>query len=149
MKSKMIYAAAAVALLALGACTPKPADSTAKTDNKTDDVYTGVLPSADTYGVRYTLLLDYDDDNNGGDYDLIQTYFNSDSTGIQDVASFATEGDFTVATNNAGQQYLKLSGDGAGEMYFLAETDSTITMTDATITPVNTPGMNYTLKKVQ
>ena len=146
---RSIFSLAAVAalVLAMGACSGTQTPSTAITqDRSSDKVYTGVLPAADVDGIRYTVLLDFDDDNTGGDYEMVETYFVNDSTGVNDVASFATEGDFTVGTGAQGQKYLKFSGDGVGEMYFLAETDSTITLVDASLTPTTTPGMNYTLK---
>lgn len=148
MKRTFCYLAAAAALLTLGACTGTQKPTTAPTpDRDTDKVYTGVMPGADVDGIRYTVLLDFDDDGTEGDYDMVQTYFVTDSTGtVQDVESFASEGDFSVGTGANGQKYLKFSGDGAGEIYFLADTDSTITMVDATLTPSTTPGMNYTLK---
>ncbi len=153
MKRKLFPITAAVALLALGACTGKQAttaDTSTNPAGNTDKVYTGVLPAADAEGVRYTVLLDYDDDTNGGDYDLVQTYFNTDSTGVvQDVASFATEGDFSIGTAPSGQKYLKLSGDGAGYMYFLVDGDNALIMTGEDLTPTETPGMNYTLKAAQ
>lgn len=159
MKRKVLYLTAATAMLALGACTGKQANTPAASGDgadqvytgvmsagNSDQVYTGVLPAADVDGVRYTVLLDYDDDNAGGDYDMVQTYFESDSTGVNDVATFASQGEFTVSQGENGQKYLKLTGDGAGEMYFLVATDSTLVMTDATMAPVTTPGLNYTLK---
>lgn len=144
MKLQFLSLTAAAAVIALGACAPTPAPASKST---TDKVYTGVLPSADTQGVRYTLLLDFDDDGTEGDYDMVQTYFNVDTVGnVADVATFASEGDFTVGTTADGKKYLKFTSDGAGELYFLAETDSTLVMTDATLTPTSTPGLNYTLK---
>ncbi len=147
MRLRLLYAASLAAALAAGACTCKTATDTPApdTDKGYDKVYTGVLPAADADGVRYTLLLDYDD-NTGGDYEMVQTYFATDSTGVCDIATFATEGDFTTGKTAAGTDYIKLSGDGAGELYFVAATDSTMVMTDASLTPVATPGMNYTLK---
>lgn len=153
MKKNIIFAAALAALVSLGACSGGKCDSNAKGDctkkeccKKADKTYTGVLPAADAYGVRYTLTLDFDDEKNGGDYDLVQTYFNIDSTGVVDVASFVSEGDFTTGKTAAGADYINLKGKGADEMYFVAEGDSAIVMTDATYTPAATPGMNYTLK---
>lgn len=148
MKRKLFYFTAAAAMLAFGACTQKQAPASATTTDRggADKVYSGVLPAADADGVRYTVLLDFDDDGNGGDYDMVETYFMTDSTGVSDIASFATEGDFTVGTSDKGQKYLKFGNDGAGQMYFVVDTDSTITMTDASLTPTATPGMNYTLK---
>lgn len=151
MKRTFCYLAAAAALIVLGACTDTRKPTTPLTsDRSTDKVYTGVLPGADVDGIRYTVLLDFDDDGTEGDYDIVQTYFTTDSAGtVQDLASFADEGDFTVGTGANGQKYLKLSGDGSGEVYFLVDTDSTITMVDASLTPSPTPGMNYTLKSTR
>lgn len=151
MKNNLIYVAAMAAVAALGACTGKQAALPADADGDgTDKVYTGVLPSADAAGVRYTVLLDYDDDGNGGDYDMVQTYFTTDSVGnIVDIASFAEDGDFTVGTENGGKKYLKFTGDGASEVFFLVDTDSTIVMTDASLVPSTTPGLNYTLKSAR
>lgn len=134
-------------LLFLAACSGVPtATDNNSTQKGADKVYTGVLPAADVDGIRYTVLLDFDDDNTGGDYELVETYFVTDSTGVQDVESFASDGDFIVGTGAQGQKYIKLSGDGSGEVYFLADTDSTLTMVDASLSPAAASGMNYTLK---
>lgn len=120
-----------------------------------DEVYTGVIPAADCDGIRYTLTLDYDDDAKDGDYKLVETYIQADSTsaiGYSDVKTFASEGDFTV--NKKGDKtYLKLVKDqkdsqaGSAEtpIYFVIDSDSTITMTNADLEIPATPG--YTLKK--
>lgn len=148
MSRKLFYFTAAATLLTFGACAQKqsPASTSMADRGSVDRVYSGVLPAADADGVRYTVLLDYDDDGNGGDYDMVETYFMTDSTGVNDIASFASEGDFTVGTSDSGQKYLKFDNDGAGQIFFVVDTDSTITLTDASLTPVATPGMNYTLK---
>ncbi len=149
MKYTMFMIAASAAALAMASCSRTKPVSMPVERNSTDAVYTGVLPGADVDGVRYTLLLDFDDKGNRGEYDIVQTYFVDDSTGVRDMASFAGEGDFTVGHTDAGKPYITLSDDGAGRMFFLMDTDSTLVMTDASITPVNTPGMNYTLSKAR
>ncbi|MDE7407295.1 MAG: copper resistance protein NlpE N-terminal domain-containing protein [Muribaculaceae bacterium] len=127
MKRNFLYLAAMASVVALGACADKQNTQTVSDHSDIDKVYTGVLPSADADGVRYTVLMDYDDDNNGGEYDMVQTYFTTDSVGnINDIATFVSDGDFTVATSDTGKKYLKFSGDGSGEMYFLNHSDSTI-----------------------
>lgn len=160
MKSKFMFLAAFVAVMGLAGCSDKSASGTGEkaadcvsssdaNGRASDRAYTGVLPAADVDGIRYTVLLDYDDEGTGGEYEMVQTYFVSDSTGVSDVASFATDGDFVVSTNDKGQKYLKFEDAGAGELYFLAETDSTLTMVDASLTPASTNGMNYTLKSAR
>lgn len=150
MKHSFIYLTAAAAVLAMSACNNRTecaaAGAACTNDRDVDKVYTGVLPAADADGIRYTLLLDYNDEGNGGDYDMVQTYFANDSTGVNDIATFVAEGDFTVAATPAGGKYLKLDGNGAGDMYFLVDNDSEITMTDASLEAPATPGLNYTLK---
>lgn len=149
--------AAAMAMLSLAACSNNGScnGSTCK-DNDKDMVYTGVMPAADCDGVRYTLTLDYDDDAKDGDYKLVETYIQADTTsmiGYKDLNSFASEGDFTV--NKQGDKtYLKLVKDQKdssansvdGPLYFIVDSDSTITMANAELETSTTPGMNYTLK---
>ncbi|MBD5323140.1 MAG: copper resistance protein NlpE [Bacteroides sp.] len=159
---KAIYAAAAVAMLGLSACTGNTCDSKGcKVDRSDDKVYTGVLPAADCDGIRYTLKLDYDDDNNytDGDYDLVQTYIGSDSTsmtGYKDISSFKSKGDFTVIKGegaNAGKTFLKLvedapKGKQGDTMYFIVDSDSAVTMTNADF-EMPPSGLNYTLRLVK
>lgn len=153
---KALYMAAAVALLGMSACTGASCDSKAcKADKDMDKVYTGVLPAADCDGIRYTLKLDYDDDNNytDGDYDLVQTYIAADSTsalGYKDIRTVKTDGDFTVVKTQDGKTGLKLVQDARkgqqGEtMYFVVDNDSTITMTNSNFETAAS-GLDYSLK---
>ena len=150
---KALYMAAAVALLGMSACTGTSCDSkVCKTDDK---VYTGVLPAADCDGIRYTLKLDYDDDHNytDGDYDLLETYIAADSTsalGYKDLRTVKSEGDFTVVKTKDGKTGLKLveevrKGQQGETMYFVVDSDSTITMTNSDFETAAS-GLNYTLK---
>lgn len=158
MKKTLFTAAAAFALLSLGACSNQNCSKGSCGDaGDKEEVYTGVLPAADADGIRYTLDLDFDDDNNytDGDYDLVQTYLVSDTTatsGISDANSFKSKGDFTVAESN-GKKYLKLVPDrkftNAEPLNFLVESDSTIVLVGADLQPSATPGLNYTLKLVK
>ena len=139
MKSKFLSIAALGVLVSLGACSQCPSKDGQCTKSGGDVVYTGVLPGADVYGIRYTVLLDYDDDEPGGDYEMVQSYVNLDSTGtIVDVASFYSEGDFTTGTRD-GKKYIQLSGKGAEQTYFLVTGDDTIEMTNAELTQNTTP----------
>lgn len=142
-------------MMSLAACQGNCSKNGACNKADMDEVYTGVIPAADCDGIRYTLTLDYDDDAKDGDYKLVETYIQADSTsaiGYSDVKTFASEGDFTV--NKKGDKtYLKLVKDqkdsqaGSAEtpIYFVIDSDSTITMTNADLEIPATPG--YTLKK--
>lgn len=160
MKKTTLIMAAALSMMTMGACTGNKAGSCDKAkcgDGDKKELYTGVLPAADADGVRYSLKLEYDDDHNytDGDYDLLETYLEQDSTsavGFKDGKSFKSEGDFTVMDKD-GKKYLKLvqdakdsaQGSNAGPMYFLVESDSTIVMVNSDLQVSETPGLNYTL----
>lgn len=156
MKKSILFSAAGLALLSLAACSGNcnKGGKCAKSD--VDEIYTGVLPAADCDGIRYTLTLDYDDDGRDGDYKLVETYIQSDTTsvtGYSDIKSYASEGDFKVE-KKGDKTYLKLIKDQkdsqAGSvdtpLYFVVDSDSTITMTDSNL-QVSTTGLNYTLRK--
>lgn len=157
MKKTILFAAAGMALLTFAACSGNCTKDGSCHKSDIDEVYTGVLPAADTDGVRYTLTLDYDDDANDGDYKLVETYMQADTTavtGYSDVKTFTSEGDFKVI-KKGDKTYIKLIKDQkdsqAGSVdtpiYFVVDSDSTITMTNDQFEVSTTPGMNYTLKK--
>ncbi len=162
MKKIVLMAGVALATLGFASCdsnkTTNAADATAVTaqEKNVDAVYTGVMPAADADGVRYTLLLDYDNDDKDGDYTLVETYIQADTTatlGYKDLRSYVSEGDFTVEQKD-GKSYLKLvkdakdsSKDAADNLFFLVDSDNSITMTNASLEVSETPGMNYTLVK--
>ncbi len=160
MKKTIYIAAAALSLMSMAACNSNQKSNGdqqgAAGDKK--ELYTGVLPAADTDGVRYSLELEYDDDHNytDGDYDLLETYLEADTTsavGFKDGKSYKSEGDFTVMDKD-GKKYLKLvqdvkdsqEGSNVGPMYFLVDSDSTIVMVNSDLQVSETPGLNYTLK---
>ncbi|MDE7440583.1 MAG: copper resistance protein NlpE N-terminal domain-containing protein [Muribaculaceae bacterium] len=158
MKKTLMFAAAAVAVLGMASCDDC---HKGKCDNKEQEVkiYTGFLPAADVEGVRYTLMLDYDDDHEGlskGDYDMVETYVMADSLGYKDERSFKSEGDFQQISRE-GKNYLKLvedtkgltPGSKASPLYFYVESDSTLVMVNEDLQPSETPGLNYTLKLVK
>ncbi|MBD5212749.1 MAG: copper resistance protein NlpE [Bacteroidales bacterium] len=159
MKKTFLMATAGLALISLAACSNKSCDNGSCSNGKGDrnEVFTGVLPAADCDGIRYTLHLDYDDNGKDGDYKLVETYLRQDSTGmagIKDIASFASEGDFVVSQDN-GKTIIKLVKDqkdsGAGSVetpiYFIANGDSTLTLTNDSLKVPDTPGLNYTLRR--
>lgn len=160
MKKNTIAALGAALLMgSLIACSGKDCRNGAEcTVNADDDVtYTGVLPGADCLGIRYTLSLDYDKDDNclKGDYKLIQTYIVADSTATAnqaDAYSSKEKGDFKV-TDKDGKKYLTLvpkhPGAAADTLYFTQSSDTTLTMTNKSFEESATPGLNYTLRLVK
>ena len=160
MNKIMLMAAAGLTVLSMASCSGNKCDKDASCDNcdKNCDkevLYTGVLPAADCDGIRYTLHLDYDDNGQKGDFILVETYLGSDTTtalGYKDLQTFTSKGDFTVAQQD-GKTYLKLveytkdsSARATDMMYFVVDSDSTITMTNSSLETSAMPGMNYTLK---
>lgn len=156
MKAIYLFAAGA---LAFTACTGKTAADTAATSSDADrqETYVGVLPAADCEGIRYTLELDYSDDKGatGGDYDLTEVYLQADSTavgGTRDGQTYLTEGDFQVKTgtpSDPSQKYIELTPDAkyastSSTLYFLVDSDSSITLVGADLTRTDSP-LNYTL----
>lgn len=161
MKKTLFMATAAVAMLGLAACSGnKDCSGKACTPDLEDMTYTGVLPAADCDGIRYTVKLDYDHDkkNMEGDYNLVETYLEADTTstnGVRDNISFRSEGDFTVMEQN-GKKYLKLVKDNKDSnpqatdmLYFLIENDSTLTMVNSDLQVAPTDSLNYSLRLVK
>lgn len=157
MKKSILFVAAGMALMSMAACSGNCSKDEACKKSDVKEVYTGVLPAADCDGVRYTLTLDYDDDSRDGDYNLVETYLQADTTemtGYKDVKTFASEGDFTVE-KKGDKTYIKLvkdqkdsqAGSADTPMYFVVDSNSAITMTNANLEVSETPGMNYTLRK--
>ncbi len=146
---KMIFGALVCAgMLAFGACSYSKCNKTALHADD-DQIYTGLVPGADVYGIRYTLSLDYDDDMKDGDFKMVQTYVKGDSIGYRDVKSFKSKGDFIVETRGA-EKYLKLmeKGKAATPIYFQVTNDSTLTMVTDSLQPAPS-GLDYTLKLVR
>jgi len=122
-------------------------------------VYSGILPAADTDGIRYTLKVDYDDDSNltKGDYDLVEEYLEANGTNsYRSIKRVKSEGDFTVMTktvNGKTVKYLRLvpdAGDSDAEagtepMYFRVDSNGSITMVNSDLKASTNPGLNYTL----
>lgn len=141
----------AAAISCNGNCNKASNPGSANFDD--DATYTGVLPAADCLGIRYTLSLDYDDDSNStnGDYKLVETYVQNDSTaplGVKDALSEKSKGDFSVSTKDNMKCLTLVPKRGSTDtLYFVQNTDSTLTMTNANFEMPVTPG--YTLKIVK
>lgn len=160
MKKTIYFAAAALSLMSLAACSGNNKCGDANVADKPDETFTGLVPAADGPGIRYTLKLDYDDDkaNKAGDYDLVETYVEADSVmknGYRDDVSYKSEGDFTVIEQN-GRNYLKLVKDAkdsnpqaSSDLYFLVDSDSTLTMVNSRLEPAVADSLNYTLRLVK
>ncbi|MDE5967465.1 MAG: copper resistance protein NlpE N-terminal domain-containing protein, partial [Muribaculaceae bacterium] len=154
MKKAILFVTAALAMVGMVACSSndcsKGSCDKAKCDN--DQIYTGILPAADCDGIRYSLKLDYDDNGQKGDYDLIEVYLESDTTtvtGIKDSVAYKSEGDFTVVEKD-GKKYLKLVKDAkdsnaqaSDELYFEVG-EGTITMVNSDYEAAAMPEL-YTL----
>lgn len=164
MKKTIYGIAAAFAVVALASCGGNNGkcggDKCAgeKCDKDKVEIFTGILPGADVENVKYVLSLDFDCEDNctKGDYDLVETYLEADSTsttGFKDLKSFKSEGDFTVTEQN-GQKVFKLvahvkdsqPGSNVGPMYFVLDNDSTLTMVNDQLERAANPDMNYSLK---
>lgn len=161
MKKIVLMAGAALVALGMASCSGNKTEGDKACDSKCDKgdveaVFTGVLPAADCDGIRYTLTLEYDADDKDGDYKLVETYIQEDSTattGYKDLRSVASEGDFTVS-KQGDKTYLKLVKDAkdsapeaSDNLYFVVDSENAITMTNADFEVSTTPGVNYTLTK--
>lgn len=161
MKKMIYFAAAALSMVSMAACSGNKCGGNGKCAPAIpDEVYAGILPVADADGMSYTLRLDYDDDkgNKAGDYDLTEQVLVSDSTnflGLTPSATFLSEGDFTVVEKD-GNKYLKLVKDvknsnaaASGTLTFLVASDSTLVMVNDVTMETPTDVAAYTLKMVK
>lgn len=163
MKKSILFIAAGLSMLGMAACAGNGkggnCDGNASCGKKGDkvEVYTGILPAADAEGFRYTLQLQFDDDDKDGDYKLIESVIETDSTavgGYKDVKSFVSEGDFYIKQKD-GKTYYELKKDQKDSQlgsldtpaYFLVDSDSTITLLNNDMEVPTAPGLNYTLKR--
>lgn len=142
----------------LSACSTSHKDSseTSASAESHAVTYSGILPAADAEGVRYILTLDYDDDGSEGDFKLAEVYLSGGATreSGSDSLTFRTTGDFQVLTGtpqSATQKYIKLVPENdtsdANSLYFVIDSDSTITMVSSSLTPAVSSDLNYTLTK--
>ncbi len=134
-----------------GASDNCPAKAATEAVDDRDVVYTGTIPAADAAGIECTLVLDYDNATSG-EYKLTEHFI--------DKGTFNYEGDFTIhkgTPSDASQRYMKLvpdhpdrAADQASSSddvrYFLIDSDSTLTMTTASLQRADS-GLNYTLTR--
>lgn len=164
MKNVMSIIVIVIGLMTITSCSSKCENKTDNLCPNKTEVYTGVIPAADALGLRYTLLLSFNDDNSrmNGDYKAVETFLAGDTasiTGVKDMSSFISAGNFSLIKGdgeNTGKSYIKLE-QGKGEKsigepyttFFLIDSDSTITMVNEMLQPSEMPGVNYTLKLVK
>lgn len=162
MKKIVLMAGAALATLAFASCSncdKTSCDANGAQKSDVDALYTGILPAADCDGVMYNLILDYDHEDNDGDYTLVENYMQTDTAsvaGFKSVASYVSEGDFTIEKKD-NKTVLKLvkdtkdSAQGSIDtpLYFLVDSESSITLVNQDLEVSTTPGMNYTLTKAK
>lgn len=163
MKKSVLFGLAAVAALGLASCgnsCDKKACDGGKCDDK-EELYSGILPSADAQCTVYTLKLDWDDDHNytDGDFEMIENTLAADTidaSGLKEVVTAYTSGDFRKASkevNGATVEYIELvpdakdalGGSSAASAYFVINPDQSLTMVGADLEKSEMPGMNYTL----
>lgn len=157
MKKTFYTFAILVSVAVMSSCSNKTTsteESTANTDES--GLFVGMLPAADAAGIRYSLKLDYGQTNDSaaGTYDLEQVYIVNDSStpdSIKDGISYKANGDFFVL-EQAGKKYVKLTSQSTTDsigmpMYFLVDSDSTITLVNSDLQVSTTEGLNYTLTR--
>lgn len=145
--------------LYLASCNDQKVPNGKPLDAPKEELYTGLLPAADTDGIRYTLHLEYDEDHNfkGGDYHLIQTYVVEDTTQhmhTRDIHSSNSEGLFEVRDGSGddfNKHYIVLTPDrnsNGDVLYLLIDNDSTLVLVDKNLQPSENVDLNYKLKLV-
>ena len=149
MKKLFLTVTAAVAIVAMAACSGKKAEATETTTDATETgvkaAYTGILPAADCDGIWYTLQI------NDGKYDMIETYFALDTaevSGINELLSVKSEGAAETVQKGA-YSYIKLTPSTQdATMCFLNATDSTLIMLNSDLETPTAPEL-YTLNIVK
>ncbi len=154
----------ALVSLAFASCSDKNCNGE-KCDAKSDrtELYAGILPAADAQGVLYSLVLDYDDDDNytTGDFELTQSYLMNDTvaaSGIRAGLTSVAEGDFTLGTKGTSSETVKyltltpkakdaIGNADSAPLYFLINDDNTLTLVNSELTKAENDSLNYTLER--
>ena len=157
MKKLFICAVAGLSMVALAACsgkkenkevaetTPAPVENTVKAV-----AYAGKIPAADCDGNKYALNLVFNEEGNGGTYQLTETYFNTDTTTVEGYVvkeALTAEGNFEVKTVEDNTYITLFNNEAVAQANFIVDTDSTITMVNAELEVPATP--DYTLAVVK
>lgn len=158
MKKTLFFTTAAFAAISIASCSgPKKTDSEQGETRSELEVYSGILPAADTDGIKYTLRLNFspDSDFKSGSYDLEESYLMVDTLstdGFKCTGTDISNGTFSVFAgegSDSGRHYLKLDNSSdtvaAPPVFFLIENDSTLTMVNQQLEPSVNPDLNYSL----
>lgn len=112
-------------------------------------VYEGILPAADTEGIKYLLTIWSQENNGDGTYSLTTTYIGADKGKDQ---SFHSKGKSLtkrgMPSDKNATVYQLVPEDGSETIYFLAQGDSTLTLLTSEM-ELPESGLNYTIKKVK
>lgn len=147
---KIALFAAACAIFAACNNNGKTASNTNGQDSTADttmtatadsSVYMGMTPAADTYGIRYLLVL-ANDSTHG--FQLEQAYMKSENE-VQQASHYSGVAEIINSKDN--KTYYSFKTDGNETIKFLVVNDSTLRMVnDQLEEPEAMEGMNYDLK---
>lgn len=160
MKKFLILGLGVIGALSIVSCDNKAASKCQGGDEEI--LYTAIVPGADNMGTVYSLAMDYDHDDNDGDYLLVENTLVSDSlaaTGFTSSTTSLTKGDFkklSKTVDGAVVEYIQLVPDAkdalgapsAGSGFFVINQDGSLTMVaEDLVIPADTAA--YTFKPVK
>ncbi len=94
-------------------------------------IYEGILPGADTEGIRYQLALTYVDQDYIGSYQLNRVYMGAEDGKDK---TFSEDGQFSakrgIPANEDAVVYHLIPDRGENDLYLLVKNDSTLTLLD-------------------
>ncbi len=148
---KIILFAAACAMFAACNNTGKTGANANGQDSTVDSmeaatadsaIYEGMMPAADTYGIRYHLAIAKDSTNG---FDIEEAYMKSETE--VDTARYYKGIADVIKSKDGKKTYYSFDTDGSESIKFLVLNDSTLRMVnDQLEEPIAKEGMNYDLK---
>lgn len=146
MKKVILFAAACAMLTACGnGKTAGNAEGVDSLDSVAVDsaVYTGVLPAADVFGIRYRLALAQDSTNG---FNLTQEYLKSENE-VDTTFTYTGTAEIKKSEGEPAKTYYVLNTGAKEDTYnFLVLNDSTLRMVNAELEETVAGGLNYDLK---
>ena len=146
MKKVILFAVACALLTACGkGKTAGNAEGVDSLDSVAADsaVYTGVLPAADVFGIRYRLALAQDSTNG---FNLTQEYLKSENE-VDTTFTYTGTAEIKKSGGEPGKTYYELNIGAKEDTYnFLVLNDSTLRMVNAELEEAVAGGLNYDLK---